>query len=187
MASSKVEIANIALVGLRAAVINSFSDGTTEANAVNVIWDTVRQSELAKHPYNFAMKRATLNRLVSTPAFGYAYQYQLPVDCLRVWRVDGHYDYRIEGNKLLTDETSAKIVYVYDNEDITTWSSMFSDLVAARMRVELAYTLAADETLIRLSKELYDRKLVQVKYVDSSQDFTDQFSQQSSTLIGVRY
>lgn len=187
MASSKVEIANIALVGLRAAVINSFSDGTTEANAVDVIWDTVRQSELAKHPYNFAMKRASLNRLTTAPSFGYAYQYQLPVDCLRVWRVEGNFDYRIEGNKILTDEESAKIVYVYDNDDITTWSSLFSDLVAARLRVELAYTLAADETLLKLSKELYDRKAMQVKFVDSSQDYTDEVSQQNPTLIGVRY
>ena len=57
MASSKIEIANIALVGLRAAIINSFTDETTEANAVNVIWDNVRATELAKHPYNFAIKR----------------------------------------------------------------------------------------------------------------------------------
>jgi len=187
MATSKVEIANIALVGLRASTINSFTDETAEAIAVNVIWDNVRASELSKHPYNFAMKRASLPRLAEAPAFGYTYQFQLPVDCLRVHEAINNMDFKIEGDKLLTNAEEVDIKYIFDNTDISTWTPSFKDLVAARLRIDLAYTLAADKEIIKLSQELYERKSREVKWIDASEDIPDSFGRTQSNLIGVRY
>lgn len=187
MATSKVEVANIALAGLRANIIDNFNDESAEAIAVRTMWDTIRQSELAKHPYNFAIKRAQLPRLSNKPIFGYAYQFQLPADCLRVIAVDGNTDYKIEGARLLTNDVSADVKYVYDNTDLSSWSPNFTDLVAARLRVELSYTLAADKNLMQLSKELYDRKAQEVRNIDAQQDTPDRFAQGTTRIIGVRY
>jgi len=188
MPSNKVEIANIALVGLRATTINSFEDETTEASVIKVLWDNIRQSELSKHPYNFAIKRSKLARLSNEPLFGYQYQYQLPVDCLRVIKVEDNVDYKLEKDgRILTNAESVELKYVYDNEDVSTWSASFSALMAAKLRVELSFPLAADKEMTKLSIELYERKLRDARWIDASGDIPDKFGQQQTNIIGVRY
>ena len=187
MANSKVEIANMALVGLRASPINSFEDEKTEARVVNTLWNTVRRSELSKHPWNFAIKRGVLSRLSAAPVFGYKYQYQLPADHLRTIRIEENVDFREEGRRVLTNAEEVLIKYVYDNTDTATWTASFDDLVAARLRLELAYNLSADKNMIQLSQDLYTMKAREAKWIDANGDPGDSFGQQTPTLIKVRY
>ena len=187
MATSKVEIANMALVGLRANTINDFSDGTTEANSINVLWDMVRKSELNKHPYNFAIKRVSLPRLTDTPLFGYEYQYQLPADYIRALNLEDYSDYKIEGDKLLTNETEVNLKYIADITDISKWSAGFVDLVASRLRVELSNNLTADKNMLQLAKDLYDRKSREVKYLDAVEDTADPLGRHVSSYVRARY
>jgi hypothetical protein len=187
MANSKVEIANMALIGLRASPINSFEDEKTEARAVNVLWNTVRRSELSKHPWNFAIKRAQLARLSAAPLFGYRYQYQLPADHLRTISIQENVDFREENHRVLTNTEEVLIKYVYDNTDTATWTASFDDLVAARLRLELAYTVSADKNMLELSQQLYTQKSREAKWIDANGDPGDSFGQQTPTLIKVRY
>ncbi len=79
---SKVEICNYALQELGSGTITSLNEGTTAANECNLRYDSARRALLSMHQWNFAIKRASLNRQVTAPAFGYNYQFTLPADFL---------------------------------------------------------------------------------------------------------
>ena len=58
--AGKVDIANLALTDIGAARIASFSDGSTEANHIDALWDSIREEVLAEHNWDFAKKTSIL-------------------------------------------------------------------------------------------------------------------------------
>ena len=125
MARSKVDICNNALRRLGQNTIVSLSEDSPQARLCNQIYDSVRDSLLAEHPWNFAMERASLAQLSSTPDFGFDYEYQLPSDCLRVWATDIEPEqvwvWQIEGGKLRTNADSVYILYIKREDDPTSY------------------------------------------------------------------
>lgn len=186
MASSIVGICNIALGNLGANLISSLTETTTEATLCNVHWDNVRRATLSLHPWNFAIKRQQLTALSTKPAFGYSYAFQLPSDNLRVLRVEGDGDYKVEGQTILTNSNDCFLKYVFDNVDVTSWTDSFSDLVASRLQVELAYGITKSTSQKEQATSMYEYKLAVARNIDSQQDIEDPLSQFESSLISVR-
>lgn len=187
MATSVVGICNIALGNLGANLISSLGETTAEATLCNVHWDNVRRSLLSAHPWNFAIKRQQLTALSTAPVYGYKYAYQLPSDCLRVLTVDGNYDYKIEGRRVLTNESTCFLKYVYDNTDVTSWTDSFVDLASTRLQLELAYGITKSTSQKEQAMQLYEYKLRDARNLDAQQDITDPLTEAfSSTLISVR-
>lgn len=89
--ASKVEVGNRALIKLGAARVSSFEDGTKQALLLSQMWDTVRDAEIAAHPWTFAIKRVTLPASSTEPDHGWAYAYPLPSDYLAVVEVGDNY------------------------------------------------------------------------------------------------
>lgn len=124
----------------------SIDDGSATARACKNFYEPIRDALLRAHPWNFARRRASLSRLATTPAFGYAYEYQLPTDCLRVLEfneedvvgVDRPDAYEIEGRKLLTDAGQANIVYIARISDTNQFDSLFVTALSLQMAAELA-------------------------------------------------
>jgi hypothetical protein len=154
--ASQVEIANRALTKLGAARIISFLDDNKQARAVQSMFDIVRDAELRAHIWSFAVKRASVAALSSTPAWGFAYEYALPSDCLRLIQVNDVYqgpdlsdyrnaptaEYMLEGNKILCDFASPlKIRYIRRESDTTYWDSAFVEAMACRLAAEMAEDL----------------------------------------------
>lgn len=154
--ASQVEICNRALIKLGGGQITSITDNTKPARTLASLWDTVRQSELRKRYWNFAMARTSLPKLSPSPAFGFANQYQLPPDFLKLVMVSDIYlapgldDYRnqddspyaIEGKVLLTDFTDPlKIRYVRDITDPGTFDALFVEVFASKLAYEACYTI----------------------------------------------
>ena len=119
MASSPVQICNAALLKLGAERINSLTENNKRARVFNERYNSIRKEVLRAHPWNFAIRRASLAKLPDAPAYEYGSQYQLPNDCLRVLETEadrlnvtgdflGNHPtkYKIEGRLLLTDGTS---------------------------------------------------------------------------------
>jgi hypothetical protein len=119
MASSPVQICNAALLKLGAERINSLSESNKRARLFNERYNSIRKEVLRAHPWNFAIRRASLARLPESPAYEYDFQYQLPNDCLRVLETEADKDnpsgdilgnsvtkFKIEGRRLLTNATS---------------------------------------------------------------------------------
>src|SRR5690606_26204755 len=119
-----------------------------EARAANAQYEKLRDEVLRAHPWNFAVARQRLVRLSEAPPFGYAWQYQLPSDSLRVLALnDGRGAYEIEGRRLLTDDETADLVYVRGVTDPNEYDSIFREALACRVSADLAYRLANSTTL----------------------------------------
>jgi hypothetical protein len=176
MAQSKVDIANSALVKIGAEVILSFDDDSKEAQVVKARYDSVRRIVLRMHPWNCATKRTTTSALSTTPDFGWTYQHQLPVDCLRILAVNEEVeykedeDYRIEGRKILADSDEIELKYIYDLEDTNEMDALFAEALAAYLAADIAYSLTQDMQ-VRENMMVMFRDIVRVaKTADAQED-----------------
>lgn len=140
---TSTEICNKALAHLGDARISDFHEISVAAEKCRTHYDQERDELLRMHRWNFAQQRATLSQLAEGPAFGWAYQYALPADCLRVLELNGveasmcDSSYKIEGRNLVTDAEEAKIVYVKRVTDTTLYDVLFVGALAYKLAAAL--------------------------------------------------
>lgn len=155
----------MALLRLGCKPIISLSDNTTEAKTLNIIYNMVAENVMSLGPWTSCTKRATLAQLTDEPEYGYTYQYQLPTDlkCLRVLEINedqlGSIEYRIEGDKLLTDETSVQILYIGLLTDTESYDPYLRQAVTERLIVEMAYQRTGSERNIEAMEKIFAAKV----------------------------
>lgn len=139
-------------------------------------WETVRDSLLRGHRWNFARKRASLTASETAPAFGWGYSYPLPSDCLRVLELNGiqaamtDADFELEGANLLTNADEAKIVYVYRVTDPTLYDSLFTEALAIKLAIACCLEITqSNSKKAELLKELEGLSLPEAVVVDAQE------------------
>lgn len=135
MPLAKINIVNEALRLMGSEELTSLHDSSAEAARVSSAWDMIIEYLLSLHPWSFALRRAILAR-VATPAFGYAYAFSLPADCLRmvdVCDVQGCAitPWVMEGKTVLASVEHAYALYTAREMDVSKWSAGFSSTAAA--------------------------------------------------------
>lgn len=173
-----VDICNSALIKLGTEKISALNDNSRQAILCNEQYNKLRTSLLREHPWNFAIKRASLSAAVTTPAWGFAHQFTLPADYLRI--IDTEYTddkYQVEGSKILCDRDTLNIRYIYDVTDTAIMTSDFKELLAFRIALDLGYVLIQSNAVMQTLQQQYDRMLRDVRSFDGqenpSQDVTD--------------
>jgi len=190
--ATEVSICSNALRILGDDPITSLTDDTERARLCNSLYEPARDAVLRSHPWNFAITRATLGQLSTTPAYEYAYQYSLPTDpyCLRVLSMEYQdYVFKIEhlagtGRVLLTDEGTAKILYIAKVSDTAQFDSLFVDTLTAKMALELSFPVTNSVTLQAQMQKLYQLKLSEARSIDGQEGFMDDLV--SDTLTDFR-
>jgi hypothetical protein len=189
--ASVTSVCNNAIIKVGGSTITSLDDNTVEAKTCKSLWDDVLDDTLRSHPWNCAQDRASLNKLTAAPIFGFDYQYQLPGNCLRVLTLNDYaipyirngyvysnstpIKYKIEGRKLLTDESEAKIVYLYHVTDMNQIDPMLREVLAARMAAEIAFPIAKNTGLVKSLWDIYEAKLRLCRSIDGMEGTPDEF------------
>lgn len=190
-ATSETEICNLALTRIGHSLITSLSEGTKAADLCDLHYPRTRNAVLRAHPWNFAIKRVTLALEGTTPNHEFTYQHTLPVDCLKVirtnWEADGSiatsvygfpgvmgyaYDvtpYRIEGRKLLCNESVAKIEYIAQITDTAQFDEQFTDVLAQRIAAEIGLALTDNQALVKTMWDIYQAKLAEARTMDAQE------------------
>lgn len=139
MATSEAEICNLALTQVGAARILSLNDNTVEARLCKDNYPQIRDRMLRSHPWKFAKVQASLALLTNPPVMRFSRSFQLPADCLRVFKMmgDTSYPWQIVGRQLHTDSDECYIEYVKR----VTVAEMDASFVEA-LYTELAYKLS---------------------------------------------
>lgn len=147
----RVEISNLALskLGEDDQLIDP-DDDTKPARSIKAVWNSVRDAVLRRHLWNFAMKRAQISRLLAPPAFGFAYQFQLPDDFIRLdideldecvvrkWSLEG-------SRRLLCDAPGPiNVRYVARIAETGDWDALFVEAFANRLAFQVADRLTGD-------------------------------------------
>lgn len=170
MATSNVQIVNNALVKIGASNIISLTENSEAARAANLIFEQVRDATLRDHLWNFAAGRAALAEDAVAPAFGYVYSYALPADCLRVLHLERKdMVFKIEGRKLLTDESPARILYIKQVTDPNQFDAMFTEAFSARLAAELAISISESNSLFQNMMEVYRMKITDARSIDGQE------------------
>lgn len=171
--ATAVSISNLALTVLGADRITSLSDNTENARRITAIYDSCLEDVLRAHPWNFAITRIKLSLLVSTPAFGYDYEFQLPSDCLRVIEVSDSInlitEFKIEGRKLLSNYDSIYIKYIANITDPNQYTSQFIFVLSSRIAAEIAYAITNNKANAELITQMYVARLQQAKETDAQE------------------
>ncbi len=148
--ASPVAICSNALQQLGAKPIASFQEDSTFAGVAANLWPIVRDRLLRAHPWNFATRRVILAPLAEPPAFDYGYQFQLPGDWLRTLQVGRKgvpMDYALEGRTILADCAALPLVYIWRNEQTTSWDDSVVAVAERQMMAALAYPVTASTSL----------------------------------------
>lgn len=138
--ATDIGICNSTLTKLGVDHIVSLEDDSRAAKLCKEQYDKKKRAFLVAHPWNFALVRASLALSSTTPAWGYSYQYRLPIDCLRVLTInENEQPWTREGDYILSDSTDCDILYI---SNVT--EGKFSDHAAESLALELAVDLAND-------------------------------------------
>lgn len=161
---TQTDIVNAALAELGSTSrINSINDEqSNSARRAIAVWDMTLRLLLAEHPWNFAIKRASLNALSAAPLSEYERQFALPADLVR-WLPaaqgdDDYFEGEVEGEVMLSDADAPLVLrYIAFVEDVSKWPASFVEA----FKYKLAGSLAEGETS---SQSLRDRMLDQYEY-----------------------
>ena len=168
--ASIVDICNGALNQLGASTILSLTEDSKNARLCNARYTQVRDSVFRSHPWNCLQKRVQLAADTATPAWGFAKQYTLPADCLRVLTIlDQDSDYKIEGRKILTDNSSMKILYVARIEDPNEYDELLRETLSAALAADIAYGITSSNPLTQNMYNLFQDKLKEARFVDATE------------------
>jgi hypothetical protein len=178
--SNKTSIANLCLTRLGAQRITNIDTEQTEnAAKIRAVFDFLRDEVLRSHPWNFAVERINFNKTTNAPAYGFLNEFQIPGDVLRVLPPSTGVssslagEYKIEGDKILTNDGSFMARCIKRIEDTTRWDASFVECFAARLQAELAYAIVNNRALAGDLFNLYLAKLRAAKAYDAMEDTPD--------------
>lgn len=181
MADGRTDIANLALnhVG-EPPIMDLDDDNHPTARIVKLIFNPTIREVGRDHVWNCLKKRDIAAKLVLAPIFGYANQFQLPTDFLRLVELNGSdvnerkIDYEIEagpagGRVLLSDAEEAKIQYIHFTEDTTIFDSLFTEALAILMASKIATQIRQDAKGVELLQRYKQSALPGARKVDSNE------------------
>lgn len=114
MSTTRIDVASQALSLLRANTINSFTEGTNEADIADLFYDTFVLDIFSRHPWSFALKKAQATRDTTTPVNEYTYRYHKPSGLLKIYKV---FNSAEVGAKSLQTGWDLIENYIYTNEE----------------------------------------------------------------------
>ena len=170
--ASPVSICSQALILLGAQPINDFGEATDRARIASNLYPDEREQLIRAHTWNCCVKRAVLAPEATAPAFGYARQFLLPGECLRLLSVgaDGHAeDYQLEGRHVLYDGTALSVRYLYAPEE-ALWDKHIVHVMKLRMAWAMAYPITKSSAVRDGAREDYQDALRLAKAIDGQEN-----------------
>jgi len=167
MGLSKTEIYNNALLKVSKKTVGTPGDKTTESDTCNALWDGALSRTLAIYNWSSCIKRVVLDRLTTTPTNVYAYEYQLPNDCEKVVRAykstardDFDFEWVIEGDRLLTDESSVIIKYVARPTNTEMLNAHVTDVLIWNLAMALCFPFTGDDNRERALRQEFEQVIL---------------------------
>tara|TARA_Y100001951_G_scaffold52173_1_gene41274 strand:+ start:1090 stop:1671 length:582 start_codon:yes stop_codon:yes gene_type:complete len=170
--ASVVDICNTALNQLGASTILTLTEDSKNARLCNARYTQIRDAVFRSHPFNCLQKRVELSSSTTTPAWGYSFQYDLPGDCLRLLRIlDYDSDHKVEGRSILSNNSSMKILYISRITDPNKYDELLRETISAALAADIAYAITSNNTTQQNMIALYQDKLRDARFVDSTEGY----------------
>jgi len=172
--TSKIEICNLALLQIGGRPITNLNEKSKAAYLCNRLYAPSRDAVLESFPWSFALQRQTLALLAEPAPDPWSHAYQKPVDCLRAeeiipTRPDTPVLFAVEGNKILTEQAGAVLLYVRSIDDPTLFSAQFVQALLWYLAGKLAIPLTGDEAKTKLCLQMYGAVTQEARTIQANQ------------------
>jgi len=174
--ATAIQISNIALNNIGDGTITAFDDANARARACKLRFEDVRDAVLRSHPWNCMTHRTELSKSGDyTPPFEYNYAYVLDntiiLRVLNLYESDQYdYPFKVEGQYLLTDATTAKIKYIKkpsSRDDTTDFDAQLVQAIAMGLASEIAMDLTGQGSLRDLMLGKFQQVLSEARSIDA--------------------
>lgn len=148
---SQLQIINAAFTHLGESTVPQITGDPKPANVVKALaaWPMALDSALGRHPWLCALQRMTIARSASADGdWQYDYVFELPVDTLRIWTVDGANDFAWERSTVVTGAFVGRPVIR------ATFEGPLKVAIVRRAIPELLTPLLADALAFELASRL---------------------------------
>lgn len=155
--SGEIDIYNVAASAIDQEPLNSPDQDNKLGRLCRSKIVNCRRFVLRAFPWNCARGRVQLAAETTPPAFGYANQFLLPADFLRVFKVnnDRNAKWQVEGlvdaggtpigQGLLTDEGAPlQLLYIRDLQDVTRMDPMLLRAIGYDLAAEIAVAMTGE-------------------------------------------
>lgn len=173
--ASEVDIYNAALIKLGDEnTISALGQDGREGEVGELIYPQIRDRLLMAHPWNFAIKRSTLIKDTTSPAFEFTSQYHLPADFLRGVKLYNSAErWKIEGDRLLTDASPVNFVYIAKITDTGKYPPLFTEALSSIIAAEIAEVITGSSDKAQLLMQSGEAKLREAKRRDGQEGTPD--------------
>jgi len=174
-----VGICNKALVLCGASPITALTDDSTNARALNAIYEQSRKDFLTECRWTFAVTRSTL-ATASTTTIAYlhdeeAYAYVRPSDALRVWEMsDLEAIWREEGGYIISDTADLGAKYTFDQSDVSLWTPKAIMAFIDKLCSDIAYQIINSVSKAEAFLAKYEKISLPKAMAENSQTGTHQ-------------
>lgn len=186
MNATKVSICNAALGVIGARSIQSFEDGTKEAEYCRNFYESQRKALLRQYPWSCAKKRTQLAPLSTHPSFGYKHAFPLPSDFIRLFDA-GCLRFEVEGRAILADADVINLIYIFDNNNEDTWDSMLVECMELQLASKLCKPITGSDAAGQTALSLLTRRLEEARRISAQETQSESIQVEDSVLLGARY
>ena len=180
---SETDVINVALRMIGATAVSVRTDGSTNGNIVDDIYDDIRDGLLRSHNWNFAIKRVELAKLATEPAFQFDSAYSLPSDWLRTVSVHTNNEgvgtvlYRMElvagVRAIVVNSEDLFMRYVSAITDTNLMTADFRTVLEATLAGALALPITSSNTMAENFTKRADGLLARAKAIDAQGAFPE--------------
>lgn len=162
---TETAICNMALDELGANRIKDTVDDDTSVEAIKcrLHYEPTRDALEQLVPWRFTRGRETLTEDAETPGFEWGKQFVLPADYLATKSVyEGRFSdenirsYSLEGNLLLTNETTVELRYIKKVTDVTKFEPLFLQVFVLQLALKLKSLAGATPKIAESIKDSLD-------------------------------
>lgn len=190
---SEVAIANMAIDVLDDDPITDLSDDTVVGRFMARNFGRVRDQVLTAFPWNVVRTRAALPADGSDPAFGWANQYTVPEDCLRLLPLrecgllnGRQIPYEYEDRKVLTNAKAPLLVrYIRRETNVALFSPLLAAVIAYRLALLAAMNITGKSTYVDKAKSLLSEAWEEAKLVETLESGTPE-EQDGFDILDIR-
>lgn len=186
--STKIKICSDAALLVGSSPVASITDDTTQARLTLNMFEGVRDEMLRAHPWHFATKRVALSPLVGSPPFGFKFAFNTPADMLKFISVEDPeigVHFKLESRKILANKNAINIIYIFRNEDISTWPPDFIAAVTYELASRIAYPITKSEAVKQSLEQKAQFKLAIAKINNGQENASLKF--RDNPLLWSRY
>jgi len=167
MATSWVEICNLALISLGAETITQLEEDTNNAQLCRAIYRGAADEVLSEHEFACAEARQDLNKLAAEPVgVLWHFQYQLPVNFLKIRSVDPDSPYERSGPVIFSNQESLTLVYTYQVTNPQALDAHVGRAISAKIAFILAPKIVHKDKFTAYSEGQYERALMKARWAE---------------------